>query len=350
MTDNYNELAGHSIAGCELLKELGRGTNGIVYLANRKKLSRQVACKIIYGELQNDPDFIDNLFSEASNAAKLSHPNIIQALDVGDDNGVKYFLMEYINGSSLEYIRTNTPEIISTEYLLDIAVQLANAMDYAWRQHGMIHGDIKPANILISKEKVLKVGDLGLARSSNGATGDPADIMITPLYAAPEIISQQALEPDQRSDIYSFGTMLYELLCGSAPFSGSIEYLLECHLSHTPDPLISRNPDMNRELAEFIDSMLAKNPDDRPKDWQVVRERLQEIYRKLFPEAEVPGMHSFGQAKKSNSVNTFASNSSWNAEKKELKLLEKFPWLLPALLIVIIVAALISIPISMRLF
>ena len=90
--------AGDQLAAYTIIRELGRGNNGVVYLAHQKKLNRQIACKIISPELQNDPEFIDNLFSEAANAAKLSHPNIIQALDVGDDNGLKYFLMEYVNG------------------------------------------------------------------------------------------------------------------------------------------------------------------------------------------------------------------------------------------------------------
>ncbi len=350
MTDNCNNLVGRVIAGCELLRELGRGTNGIVYLAHQKKLNRQIACKIISPDLQDDPEFIDNLFSEAANAAKLSHPNIIQALDVGDDNGLKYFFMEYVDGRSLEQIRTETPEIISTGYILDIAIQLTNAMDYAWNQHGMIHGDIKPANILISKDNILKVGDLGLARSSNGVTGDPADVMITPLYAAPEVISQQSTDADQRSDIYSFGVMLYELACGAAPFTGSLEHILDCHLNELPEPLINKNPDMNRDLAEFIDSMLAKNPDDRPANWAVIREKLLEIHQKLFPDAEKPGMAPYNKSKKSTPVSKVSFNSSWSAEKTETKLLEKFPWLVPTLLILIILAALISIPITLGLF
>jgi len=352
VTDNFDNLIGREVAGCELLKELGRGNNGVVYLAHQKKLNRQIACKIISPELQNDPEFIDNLFSEAANAAKLSHPNIIQALDVGDDNGLKYFLMEYVNGSSLEHIRTETPEIISTAYMLDLAIQLTNAMDYAWSKHGMIHGDIKPANILISKDNILKVGDLGLARSSNGVTGDPSDVMITPLYAAPEVISQQAVVADQRSDIYSFGVMFYELSCGAAPFNGTLEHILDCHLNEMPEPLISKNPDMDRELAGFIDSMLAKNPDDRPASWSAIREKLLEIHQRIFPDAEKPGStvyHNSG-SKKTIPTNKVAIKSSWSAEKKEVKFLEKFPWLLPTLLILIIAAALGSIAVNLGLF
>ena len=130
MSNTYNEFAGHMIASCELIKELGRGNNGVVYLAHQKKLNRKIACKLIAPDLKEDPDFMDNLFAEAANAARLSHPNIIQALDVGDAGELKYFLMEYVDGDSLEHIRANNPEVFSTEYLLDIFIQLTEALDY----------------------------------------------------------------------------------------------------------------------------------------------------------------------------------------------------------------------------
>ena len=107
---------------------------------------------------------------------------------------------------------------------------------------------------------------------------------------------------------------------------------------------------MDRDLAEFIDSMLAKNPDDRPANWGIIREKLLEIHLKLFPDAEKPGMAPYNQSKKSTPVSKVAIKSSWSAEKKEVKLLEKFPWLVPVLLILIILAALISIPITLGLF
>ena len=152
MIDNHQDLSGKIVAGCELIRQLGMGNNGVVYLANQQKLNRLVACKIISPDLQEDPDFLDTLYAEASNAAKLSHPNIIQALDAGDDNGLKYFLMEYVDGDSLEHIRANAPEMLSTRFLLKISLQLVDAMDYVWKNHKMIHGDIKPGNLLISDQ------------------------------------------------------------------------------------------------------------------------------------------------------------------------------------------------------
>jgi len=345
VTMTKNGFAGRSVAGCDLIRELGRGSNGVVYLARQQKLNRQVACKIMAPELQDDPYFLDNLFAEAANAAKLSHPNIIQALDAGDDGGLKYFMMEYVDGDSLEDIRLNTPEKISTDFLINISLQLASAMDYAWSEHGMVHGDIKPGNIMVSRrDQMLKIGDLGLARSSNGASGDPEEVMITPLYAPPEIISQQTSTPDQRSDIYSFGVMFYELACGKAPFTGTIEEILHGHLEITPEKLIVMNPDLDMELAKLIDSMLAKDPADRPADWKSVKQKLMAIKQKKT--AQMPDIG--GEMLSGTSKNML--NTSWAVGKKKHQMFDKFPWLLPALLIIIIATALISIPFSLGLF
>lgn len=355
MTRNSNELVGQSVAGCELIRELGRGTNGVVYLAKHKQLNRQVACKIISSDLQEDPDFLDNLFTEAANAAKLSHPNVIQALDAGDSDGIKYFMMEFVDGNSLEYIRTNSPEMISTEFLLNLSLQLAVAMDFAWCNHKMTHGDIKPGNIMLTREdRILKVGDLGLARSSNGATGDPADVMVTPLYAAPEIITQQQISPDPRSDIYSFGIMLYELFCGTTPFTGTVEELLQSHVYQMPKPLFKMNPDMDKELSQLIDSMISKNPEYRPKDWKALKVALQGIYNRLHPAVQVPKVGNSAAGQAPPILNQTSANNigkSWSAEEQKKKtLLEKAPWLLPAALLVLILIALLSIVINLGLF
>lgn len=349
MTRNSNELVGQSVAGCELIRELGRGTNGVVYLAKHKQLNRQVACKIISSDLQEDPDFLDNLFTEAANAAKLSHPNVIQALDAGDSDGIKYFMMEFVDGNSLEYIRTNSPEMISTEFLLNLSLQLAVAMDFAWCNHKMTHGDIKPGNIMLTrKDRILKVGDLGLARSSNGATGDPADVMVTPLYAAPEIITQQQISPDPRSDIYSFGVMFYELACGTAPFTGSLDEIIDAHINSVPESLHTMNPDLDRELARFIDTMLAKDMQSRPADWKTVYAALKSIYLRLFPNSRIPAELSTVAPSRSGSRIT---TSSWSAKSPADKTFwEKYPWVLPAVMILLILLALISIPFSLGIF
>lgn len=349
MSTPVNELAGKTVAGCELIKELGRGSNGIVYLANQKKLNRPVACKIMYQAMEEDEQlYLDNILTEARNAAKLSHPNIIQALDAGDEDGIKYFTMEYVEGNSLEYIRANTPEVISTKFLIHMAIQLANALDYAWSEHQMIHGDIKPGNILIAKkEQNLKLGDLGLARS--GSPGEDDEVMITPLYAAPEVITMQNKIPAPQSDIYSFGVMLYELACGAAPFTGSAEELLYHHLNTTPQTLAAMNPDLDLNFTQLVDSMLAKDPAQRPGDWKKIRKALLEISSRLFPAQTAPvnAVSSAGPNAVVSDAPAKQRNSSWGiAGNQKKKPLEKMPWLIPAILILIIFGALASIAIN----
>lgn len=355
MINTTNELAGRTVGGCELIRQLGGGNNGVVYLAHQKKLNRHVACKIISPELQDDPDFMDNLYMEASTAARLTHPNIIQALDAGDDNGLKYFLMEYVDGFSLEDIRANSPEIISTSFLLKVALQLVDAMDYAWREFRMVHGDIKPGNMMLTRNGYkLKIGDLGLAHSANGSSGAPEDVMITPLYAAPEIITTQQASNDPRSDIYSLGIMLYELFCGTTPFTGTVEELLHSHVYQMPKPLFKMNPDMDKELSQLIDSMISKNPEYRPKDWKALKAAFQSIYNRLFPAVQVPEVGNAATVKAAPLLNQGSDNhigKSWSAEEKKKKnLLEKAPWLLPAALLMLILIALLSIVINLGLF
>lgn len=352
MNDTHQDLSGQIVAGCELIRQLGMGNNGVVYLANQKKLNRLVACKIISPDLQEDPDFLDTLYSEAANAAKLSHPHVIQALDAGDDNGLKYFLMEYVEGDSLEHIRANSPELLSTQFLLKLSLQLVDTMDHIWKNHKMIHGDIKPGNLLITRNShSLKIGDLGLAHSANGAADDPDDVMITPLYAAPEIIARQAHSPDPRSDIYSFGIMLYELACGKAPFTGTVEELLNCHLHQYPVSAISMNPDLDRDFALLIDSMIAKDPQNRPASWQALKTALLEIYNRLYP-AVRPADVAAKAVSLANSQNPAPrAQSSWSVEQQKKKsFMEKFPWVIPALLIILIAGALVSIVINLGLF
>ena len=265
--------------------------------------------------------------------------------------------MEYVDGCSLEDIRANSPEIISTSFLLKIALQLVDAMDYAWREFRMVHGDIKPGNMMITRNGYkLKIGDLGLAHSANGSSGAPEDVMITPLYAAPEIITSQQSSNDPRSDIYSFGIMLYELFCGTTPFTGTVEELLQSHVYQMPKPLFKMNPDMDKELSQLIDAMISKNPEYRPKDWKALKTALLSIYNRLNPAVQVPDINNTVNAagKVSPVLNQALPQSvgkSWSAEEKKKKtLLEKAPWLLPAALLLLIVIALLSIVINLGLF
>ena len=264
--------AGTVLAGYRIESELGRGNNGVVYLARQESLEREVALKILLPELAAEPGYVASFLHEARLAARLDHPNIVQAYDAGPTpEGYYYFAMELVIGPSLEDIRRNFPEKLTFDLIFRLSIQLADALEYAWSTHRMTHGDIKPGNLLISQETGgLKLADLGLARVSGSRAGD--DIMATPLYAAPELIRGENGEFGVKSDLYSFGVMLYELLCGTPPFTGSPEKVLEQHLYATPQPLLTRNPDLDPKLVAFVEQLMDKDPAGRPGSWLEVRE------------------------------------------------------------------------------
>ena len=266
---------GSEFGNYRIIAELGRGNNGVVYLAEQQPLDREVALKVLLPEHSGNREYIDLLMNEARSAARMCHPHIVQALDAGNFNGCYYLAMEYVHGRTLENIRLESPELISLDFLIDISIQLADALDYAWQNFQMTHGDIKPENLLICERgKMLKLADLGLAHVSGRVSSEDGSIMATPMYVSPEVVSGDS-EGGVCSDIYSFGVMFYELLAGEPPFRGDTETLLRHHLETPAPPLAAANPDVPPELAEFTARMLEKKPEDRPGSWQEVKDFLE---------------------------------------------------------------------------
>ncbi len=342
---NFSGLSGREIAGCELLRELGSGSSGVVYLARQKNLDRFVACKLLHVENEEDQLFVKNLFAEARNAAKLAHPNVVQALDAGTtEDGINYFLMEYADGSSLEDIRLEHPEKISAKFLIELTLQLAGALEYAWEKFGMIHGDIKPGNMLIRNDMQLKLCDLGLARSGSDDSGSD-DVMVTPLYASPEVIRQENKVPDPRSDIYSFGVMLYELICGVAPFQGTLEEILHGHISVEPEPLLGKNPDMDREMAAFIEKMLKKSPAERPADWKEIKNVFTAFRKRLYPVVPNVAITSETSGSAVKFVAPDGNSASWGEKpgSGSSGFFARHPLALPAILLGVIALAVAAI-------
>ena len=273
-------LLGTEIDGYLLESILGYGTYGVVYLARHVMMDRYFAFKILQAEFSEDTESVNSFFQECKVAAKLEHPHVVQAFKAGrTPEGLCYFVMEYVNGQSIEKIRVNTPEQLSLEFLLNISCQLADALDYAWESCRIIHRDIKPDNLLITAAGQLKLADLGLAGA--GSRNAPGEIIATPLYMPPETAMGYGTS-DMTGDIYSFGIMFYELSAGIPPFTGSIEALQKAHIEQTPPPLLAANPDMDPELARYIDSLLAKDPAMRPQSWKEVKQFLTAAKERLF--------------------------------------------------------------------
>ena len=270
---SVENFAGMKIAGFEIIRELGRGNNGVVCLARQEIMDREVACKILLPELAREPGYVDSFLKEARLAARLDHPNIIQAIEVGSCDDYYYFAMEYVHGCTLDDVRVVSPEKMSLEFITHVFTQLASALNYAWQKFQMTHGDIKPGNLMIRQgDNVVKLADLGLAHVKGTAHSE--EIMATPLYAAPEIIRGELLENGVKSDLYSFGIMFYELLAGRPPFVGTIEHILDCHLEVEPESILKLNPELDASYANFIHRLIDKNPENRPADWQEVLDFL----------------------------------------------------------------------------
>ena len=274
------KLAGTEIDGFLLEAVLGSGSYGVVYRARHLLMDKLFALKVLMSEFASDEARVKEFFRESKIAARLEHPNIVQAIKAGrTGTGLCYFVMEYVAGMTVEDIRVKAPERLSLPFLLNISIQLADALDYAWNSSRIIHRDIKPGNLLIREaDNQLKLADLGLA--GVGSTNQSGDIFATPLYMAPEVAAGLGSR-DVTGDIYSFGVMFYELSAGIPPFSGTVEELQRAHVEDLPPPLLSANPDLDPELAAFIDSLLVKSPADRPQSWALVRERLESIRSRL---------------------------------------------------------------------
>lgn len=231
-----------------------------VYLAEDQELGRRVAVKILHGRYANDEQFVERFRREATNAAGLSHPNIVSIYDRGETNGSYYIVMEYVEGKTLkELIRTRgrCPIPVAIAYTR----QILSALRYAHR-HGVIHRDIKPHNVIVDPEGQLKVTDFGIARAGASQMTEEGAIIGTAQYLSPE--QARGAPVDQTSDLYSCGVVLYELLTGEVPFTGEtpVEIAMK-HLSETPRPPSELRPDVPHDLDLVVLRALAKEAGDR---------------------------------------------------------------------------------------
>ncbi|MCX7803593.1 MAG: protein kinase [Planctomycetota bacterium] len=242
--------------------KLGEGGMGVVYRARQLSLDRPVALKVLPKGLSNNEEFVKRFVREARAAASLIHPNVVQVYAVGEDHGTHYFAMEFVEGASLDNLMRKGRRFSVAE-AVEIAAAVARALVVA-SERGIVHRDIKPGNIMIDRHGTVKVTDFGLAR----ATGDlqnvtlPGYVVGTPAYMSPEQASGGHV--DCRSDMYSLGVVLYEVLTGTSPFkSDSIAGLIFKHLNEMPKPPGQVNPAVPPQLDAVVMKCLAKRPEDR---------------------------------------------------------------------------------------
>ncbi len=275
--DGEDALPTPDIPGYEILSMLGRGGMGAVYKARQKSLDRTVALKVLPPRAAKDESFIRKFISEARTVAKLNHENIMAGIDVGEANGTYYFAMEHVEGESLaRMIEKEGP--LDEQRSLEVSMQIAKALEHA-HERGLVHRDVKPQNILLAKNDVAKLCDLGLAKQigqddKGEATGVPLG---TPHYLSPEQARGEA-HVDIRSDIYSLGASLYHMLTGVPPFEGdSPMVLMTKHLTEEPTPPRRRNDEISKAASDLVLHMMSKDKEERPQSPTDVVEELQRV-------------------------------------------------------------------------
>ena len=273
------DLTGRVLGDFQLLRRIGQGGMGQVYLARQITLKRSVAIKVLRPDLAANETTVKRFKAEAEAVAAINHPNIVHLHAIGEAGGLHYMVLEYVEGRNLrEYLSRKGPPDLPIA--LSIMRQVAAALQRAG-ESGFVHRDIKPENILLTRRVEVKVTDFGLSRCF--ATDEPLNLtqsgvtMGTPLYMSPEQVQGHKDKIDHRSDIYSFGVTSYHLLAGEPPFRGqtAFEVALQ-HVQAQPKPLRELRPDLPPELCAIVHKMMAKRPEDR---YQTAREILRDLNR-----------------------------------------------------------------------
>lgn len=272
------DLTGRTLGDFKVIRRLGKGGMGQVFLAEQISLKRNVALKLLRTDLANNPQALERFRAEAQAVARATHANIVQVYFTGEADGLQFMALEYVEGRTLrEFVdKKGSPD---AGLAFSIMRQGASALLRA-AELGIVHRDIKPDNILLTRKGEVKIADFGLARVLDGDRPalnltQTGVVMGTPLYMSPEQVEGKPL--DARSDIYSFGVTCYHMLTGQPPFRGNtaVEVALQ-HLQKEPPPLATVRPDLPAELSAIIHKMMAKDPAQR---YQTSRELLRDIVR-----------------------------------------------------------------------
>ena len=284
----------------EIHKRVGRGGMADVFLARDLLLDRQVAMKILFPEFAVDPNFVERFRREAQAAANLSHPNIVNVYDWGKYEGTYFIAMEYVQGRNLaEILKTNKQ--LTPKQAAEIASEVAAALGFA-HEAGLAHRDIKPANVMIGSNGQVKVADFGIARAMNSATESnltqAGSVMGTASYFSPE--QAQGAQPDPRSDLYSLGIVMYEMVAGRPPFTGENPVSIAYKQVHDkPQPLNQLVEGVPRPFEAIIAKLLAKDPKLRYPSAHALRDDLRrfrngEQVQALVAAAARPGTPAAG--------------------------------------------------------
>jgi eukaryotic-like serine/threonine-protein kinase len=262
----------------EVVAELGHGAMGVVYRARDPFINRLVALKTITTGVADDPALLQRFYREAQSAGRLQHPNIITIYDMGEEGKTPFIAMELVEGENLEQLIARRAAI-SISLKLVYAMQACRAFDYAHKQ-GIVHRDIKPGNIMISKEGTVKVVDFGIARVLEASKTQTGMLIGTLAYMSPE--QYHGEHADERSDVWSFGVLFYELLCYRRPFQGDTPAsLMKSICEQEPEPLTKLLPECPADLESVVSKMLKKSPGDRYQSMEDLMLELDPVSKRL---------------------------------------------------------------------
>ena len=258
------DVVGNTLGRYRILKEIGHGSMGVVYLGKDPTIQRFVAIKTVPLDTGDDEDanreIKKNFFREAESAGRLSHPNIVTIYDAGEQDGLGYIAMEFLEGVTLK-TACQPGKLLPLSQAVNLVLTVADALDYAHRQ-GIVHRDIKPANIMLTRDHRIKVTDFGIAKMASSTNTHTNVILGTPSYMSPEQASGKKV--DGRADIFSLGIVLYELVAGRRPFHGEDVVSLLFQICKEPHPPISTyRSDVPPGLVQAIDQALKKEPAHR---------------------------------------------------------------------------------------
>jgi len=260
---------------------LGQGGMGQVYHAHDPVIGRDVAIKIIYPQLATDPELTRRFLHEARSAGRLHHPNIVIIYECSEEKGVPYIVMEYLEGRDLNSI-ISAQEPMGLDQKLDIIRQACDALAYA-HQQGVVHRDIKPSNIFVLKNGLVKIIDFGLAKVGMTQLTQVGKVVGTPYYIAPERLSGRQEAPDARSDLFSLGVTMYELITYRRPFDGDDLNSILFKILHQEPPPIRRFVEIPHadEVQQVLDKALAKQPDRRFQTASEMKQAIEALLERI---------------------------------------------------------------------